>query len=83
MYNWADICSELKELEKRVDTKMNRIISLSANPFPYDRLKKGKEIMALSMALRMFIRPGSGKGCYGGTLYAPRKRRKIKVGEVK
>lgn len=55
MYNWADLCSELKELEKRVDTKMNRIISVSANLFPYDRLKKGKEIMALSMALRMFI----------------------------
>ncbi|TXE13460.1 hypothetical protein [Algoriphagus aquimarinus] len=55
MYNWADLCSELKELEKRVDTKMNCIISVSANPFPYERLKKGKEIMALSMALRMFI----------------------------
>ncbi|WP_339880779.1 hypothetical protein [uncultured Algoriphagus sp.] len=55
MYNWADLCSELKELEKRVDTKMNRIISVSANTFPYDRLKKGKEIKALSMALRMFI----------------------------
>lgn len=55
MHNWAEICSELKDLEKRVDSKMKRLVSENPDPFPFDRLQKGREIATLSRALRMFI----------------------------
>lgn len=55
MYNWAEICSELKELEKRVDAKISRIVMSDPDPFPFDRFQKGREIASLSRAIRMFI----------------------------
>ena len=55
MYNWAAICSELKGIEKRVDAKLSRIYAENPNPIPYDRIAKGKQIGALSRALRNFI----------------------------
>ena len=55
MYNWAAICSELKEVEKRVEAKISRIYLENPNPIPYDRISKGKQIGALSRALRQFI----------------------------
>lgn len=55
MYNWAEVCSELKELEKRVDAKISRFFSENPTPFPHERVKKGKQIEALSRALRQFI----------------------------
>nr|WP_310104892.1 hypothetical protein [Algoriphagus sp. 4150] len=39
MYNWAEICSELKDLEKRVDVKISRIFSENPTPFPDARIK--------------------------------------------
>ena len=55
MYKWAGICSELKALEKRVDAKISRIYVEHPNPIPYDRIANGKQIGALSRALRQFI----------------------------
>ena len=55
MYNWAGICSELKDVEKRVDAKISRIYVEHPNPIRYDRIAKGKQIGALSRALRQFI----------------------------
>ena len=55
MYNWAEICSELKDLEKRVDAKIDAIISENANPFPHARIDKARKIETLSRALRQFI----------------------------
>ncbi|TXE01844.1 hypothetical protein [Algoriphagus aquimarinus] len=55
MYNWAAICSELKDMEKRVEAKLSRIYSDNPNPIPYERIAKGKQIGALSRALRQFI----------------------------
>jgi hypothetical protein len=55
MYNWAEICSELKELEKRVDLKISRISDENPNPIPHERIRKGKQIGTLSRALRQFI----------------------------
>jgi|GEM_PF-3547836 len=55
MYNWAEICSELKDLEKNSEKKIESIRAANRYPMPYDRLKKGKEIIALSKALRLFI----------------------------
>ncbi|MCE7054993.1 hypothetical protein LZF95_09935 [Algoriphagus sp. AGSA1] len=48
MYNWAEICSELKDLEKRVDAKIDAIISENANPFPHARIDKARQIETLS-----------------------------------
>ncbi len=44
MHNWAEICSELKDLEKRVDIKVSLILSTDPDPFPFDRLQKAREI---------------------------------------
>lgn len=55
MYNWPEVNSELIELENRVSEKLDRIISLNSNAFPFDRLKKGKQIIALCRATRLLI----------------------------
>lgn len=57
MYNWAEICSELKDLEKRVDAKLDRLYTGQEfrYPTPIDRIKKGKELLAISRSIRMFI----------------------------
>ncbi|WP_339758100.1 hypothetical protein [Algoriphagus aquimarinus] len=55
MHNWAEICSELKDLEKRVDIKVGLILSTNPDPFPFDRLQKAREIASLSKAIRLFI----------------------------
>ncbi|MCE7053904.1 hypothetical protein LZF95_04375 [Algoriphagus sp. AGSA1] len=55
MYNWAEICSELKALEKRAEEKLDKIMFSTPYPTPYDRLRKGKEIIALSKAIRLLM----------------------------
>lgn len=55
MYNWADICSELKDLEKNAEVKLDKIRISNPYPIPYNRLKKGKEIIALSKAIRLLM----------------------------
>ncbi|WP_339750697.1 hypothetical protein [Algoriphagus aquimarinus] len=55
MYNWAEICSELKELEKNAEIKLEKLRFSNPYPLPYDRLKKGKEIIALSKAIRLLM----------------------------
>lgn len=55
MYNWAAICSELKDLEKQVDSKISRLYSENPHPLPHNRITRGKQIGTLSRALRQFI----------------------------
>ena len=54
MYNWAEICSELKVLEKKAEVKLEKLMFESPS-LPYDRLRKGKEIIALSKAIRLLM----------------------------
>lgn len=54
-YNWAEICSELKLLEKRADEKIKVLASVQGGTFPIDRLKKGKEIIAISKSIRLLM----------------------------
>tara|TARA_R110002020_G_scaffold455130_1_gene671158 strand:+ start:647 stop:925 length:279 start_codon:yes stop_codon:yes gene_type:complete len=54
MYNWAEICSELKELEKKATEKLNKLM-FETPSLPYYRLRKGKEIIALSKAIRLLM----------------------------
>lgn len=61
MYNWAEICSELKDVEKRVDAKIRKIFSENPTPFPHSRIDKGRQIETLSRALRQFIELGQEK----------------------
>ncbi|MDR7131630.1 hypothetical protein J2X69_003994 [Algoriphagus sp. 4150] len=55
MYNWAEICSELKQLEKKAEEKLDKIRFSTPYPIPYDRLRKGKEIIALSKSIRLLM----------------------------
>lgn len=55
MYNWAEICSELKQLEKKAEVKLDKIRFSIPDPIPYDRLRKGKEIIALSKSIRLLM----------------------------
>lgn len=48
-------------MEKRVDTKISRIFAQNPTPFPHGRIDKGKQIGALSRALRQFIELGQEK----------------------
>lgn len=61
MHNWAELCSELKDLEKRVDIKVSLILSTDPDPFPFDRLQKAREIASLSRAIRLFIEENQEK----------------------
>ncbi|TXE13451.1 hypothetical protein [Algoriphagus aquimarinus] len=54
MYNWAEICSELKDLEKKAEEKLDKL-RFESPSLPYDRLRKGKEIIALSKAIRLLM----------------------------
>lgn len=54
MYNWAEICSELKELEKKAKEKLDKL-TFETPSLPYDRLRKGKEIIALPKAIRLLM----------------------------
>lgn len=55
MYNWEEICSGLKEMEKRAEKKLDKIRFSTPYPIPYDRLRKGKEIIALSKSIRLLM----------------------------
>lgn len=55
MYNWAEVCSELKQLEKKDEEKLHKIMFSTPDPIPYDRLRKGKEIIALLKAIRLLM----------------------------
>lgn len=54
MYNWAEICSELKNLEKKAEEKLQKL-RFESPSLPYDRLRKGKEIIALSKSIRLLM----------------------------
>ena len=45
--NWAEISNDLLFLEKRIDQKLEKIVSKNPDPFPFDRLRKGKELRAV------------------------------------
>lgn len=53
--NWPEISEELLSLEKRIDQKLDRIVSKNPDPFPFDRLKKGKEMRAVCKGIRALI----------------------------
>jgi hypothetical protein len=48
MYNWAEICSELKELEKWIEAKVSLIISKDPDPFTYDRIQTSRKLTSIS-----------------------------------
>ena len=53
--NWPEISNELLSLEKRIDQKLDKIVAKNQDPFPFDRLKKGKELRALCRGVRALI----------------------------
>ncbi|MDI1324851.1 MAG: hypothetical protein PSV36_19060 [Algoriphagus sp.] len=53
--NWPEISNELLSLEKRIDQKLDKIVSKNPDPFPFDRLKKGKELRAVCRGIRALI----------------------------
>lgn len=53
--NWPEISNDLLSLEKRIDQKLEKIVSKNPDPFPFDRLKKGKELLAVCRGIRALI----------------------------
>lgn len=53
--NWAYILEDVKTLEKRIDKKLDLLISQNLNPFPFERLQKGKELRALCRAIKKMV----------------------------
>ncbi|WBL43548.1 hypothetical protein PBT90_02430 [Algoriphagus halophytocola] len=83
MYNWAEICSELKLLEKRVNTKLDHLYTDKEfrYPTPIDRIQKGKELLAISRAIRMFIEKDEEKDAT--VLLYLLQERKVKLKSVR
>ena len=83
MYNWAEICSELKDLEKRVDTKLDRLYTIKEfrYPTPVNRIQKGKELLAIYKAIRMFIEKDEEKDA--AALLRLLLERKVKLKSVR
>lgn len=50
--NWPKITEELLTLENRIDQKLDKLVSNNPDSFPLDRLKKGKEILAIRREIR-------------------------------
>lgn len=53
--NWNYILEDVKNLEKKIDLKIDRLISQNLNPFPFERIQKGKELRALCRAIKKMI----------------------------
>jgi hypothetical protein len=55
MENLPRIISELKLMEKRIDQKLDFILLQNPNPFPFERIKKGKRLKCFCKATRLLI----------------------------
>lgn len=55
MENLPRIIAELKEMEKRIDAKLDSILLQNPNPFPFERIKKGKRLKCFCRASRLLI----------------------------
>ena len=53
--NWPEISNELQTLENRIDQKLDKLVSKNLDPFPFDRLNKGKEMRAVCRGIRALI----------------------------
>jgi CRISPR/Cas system-associated protein Csx1 len=41
------IMQELKKREQQIDRKLDKILSMNLNPFPFERIQKAKNLLAL------------------------------------
>lgn len=53
--NWEYILEDLKDLERRIENRMDSLISQNLDPFPFERLKKGKQLRALCRGIIMML----------------------------
>lgn len=53
--NWVYIIEDLKILEKRIDKRLDQLVSLNLDPFPFEKLQKGKELRALCRAIQLMV----------------------------
>lgn len=53
--NWEYILEDLKDLEGRIEKRMDSLISQNLDPFPFERLKKGKQLRALCRGIKMML----------------------------
>lgn len=49
------ICAELELREKQIDLKLNKIIQANLDPFPFERLEKGKLLLRLIYEIKKHI----------------------------
>ncbi|MBN3583370.1 hypothetical protein JYB64_13310 [Algoriphagus aestuarii] len=53
--NWVYILEDLRVLEQRIETKLDLLISRNLDPFPFERLQRGKELRALCKGIRLMV----------------------------
>lgn len=53
--NWEYILEDLKDLERRIENRMDSLISQNLAPFPFERLKKGKQLRALCRGIKVML----------------------------
>lgn len=49
------ILEDLKDLERRIEKRMDTLISQNLDPFPFERLKKGKQLRALCRGIKLML----------------------------
>lgn len=54
--NWVYILEDVKDLEKRIDQKIDQLILQNLDPFPFERFQKGKELRALCRAIQLMVK---------------------------
>lgn len=53
--NVFEICGELDLKEQQIEEKLNKIIQANLDPFPFERLEKGKLLLKLIYEIKKHI----------------------------
>ena len=54
--DWIYILEDLKAVEKKIEKRLDQLVSQNLDPFPFEKLQKGKELRALCRAIQILLK---------------------------
>ena len=54
--DWVYILEDLKAVEKKIEKRLDQLVSQNLDPFPFEKLHKGKELRALCRAIQILLK---------------------------
>ena len=54
--DWVYILEDLKAVEKKIEKRLDQLVSQNLDPFPFEKLQKGKELRALCRAIQILLK---------------------------